>query len=143
MKPRRTLTSALTLPADTLAFIHGGPPGSPTAITKSVTTAEATSVPATADPDAETIRADMKTRRARPLRPPATSQNADPGNRRLPLLGAMRVPLTTRLQPGTAHALRRAHLEQRLNGLLPATQQEIVEAAVYEWLRQHGYFGAE
>ncbi len=46
-------------------------------------------------------------------------------------------PLTTRLQPATSAALKRAVLEQRLNGRNPATVQEIVEQAVGEWLAKH------
>lgn len=49
------------------------------------------------------------------------------------------VPITTRLQARTAEALRRAYLEQKLSRREPATQQEIIEAAVQEWLRQTGY----
>lgn len=49
------------------------------------------------------------------------------------------VPLTTRLMPATAEALRRAHLEQKLRRATPSTQQEIVEAAVTEWLRAHDF----
>lgn len=60
----------------------------------------------------------------------ATSLNMIP-----PLL----VPLTTRLQPRTANALRRAYLEQKLKGHTPATQQEIVETALEDWLRRHEY----
>jgi hypothetical protein len=55
------------------------------------------------------------------------------------LLGTVLVPLTTRLLPNTADALRRAYLEQKLKGRKPATQQEIVEAAVQGWLRKEGY----
>jgi hypothetical protein len=49
------------------------------------------------------------------------------------------VAITTRLQVRTADALRRAHLEQKLNRREPATQQEIIELAVHQWLRQYGY----
>jgi hypothetical protein len=57
------------------------------------------------------------------------------------LLGMSRrwVPLTTKLQPRTAAALKRAGLEQRLRGSDPATVQEIVEIAVADWLEQHDY----
>lgn len=48
------------------------------------------------------------------------------------------VPLTTRLTVQTAEALRRAYLQQKLAGRVPDTQQEIVEAALREWLRHHG-----
>ena len=49
------------------------------------------------------------------------------------------VPLTTRLRPATAQALRRAYLEQKLAGKHPDTQQEIVEAALHAWLAQMGF----
>jgi hypothetical protein len=49
------------------------------------------------------------------------------------------VPLTTRLQPSTAAALKRAGLEQKLRGEQPATVQEIAEEAIQEWLRDNGY----
>lgn len=49
------------------------------------------------------------------------------------------VAITTRLQARTADALRRAHLEQKLNRCEPATQQEIIELAVQQWLRTHSF----
>lgn len=52
---------------------------------------------------------------------------------------AFRVAITTRLKPRTAEALRRAHLEQKLNRRQPATQQEIIEEAVQRWLREHAF----
>lgn len=49
------------------------------------------------------------------------------------------VPLTTRLQPTTAAALKRAGLEQKLRGQSPGTVQEIAEEAIQSWLRDYGY----
>ena len=49
------------------------------------------------------------------------------------------VAITTRLQARTADALRRAYLEQKLNRLEPATQQEIIELAVQQWLRKNSF----
>lgn len=49
------------------------------------------------------------------------------------------VPLTTRLQPATSAALRRAYLERKLAGAENATQQEIVEEALQSWLRSAGF----
>ncbi len=49
------------------------------------------------------------------------------------------VAITTRLQARTAEALRRAYLEQKLNRREPATQQEIIEAALQTWLRKHAF----
>jgi hypothetical protein len=52
------------------------------------------------------------------------------------------VPLTTRLQPDTAEALRRVHLENKLNRVQPDSQQAIVEFALREWLTRHGFLSA-
>lgn len=49
------------------------------------------------------------------------------------------VPITTRLQARTAEALRRAYLEQKINRREPATQQEIIELALQEWLRTNAF----
>jgi hypothetical protein len=64
----------------------------------------------------------------------AVPQRPDPS-----ILQGLLVPLTTRLQPETADALRRAYLEQKLARKNPATQQEIVEAALRDWLKGHAY----
>jgi hypothetical protein len=49
------------------------------------------------------------------------------------------VPLTTRLSPSTATALKRAGLEQKLYGRNPSTVQEIAEIAIQNWLQENGY----
>jgi hypothetical protein len=51
-----------------------------------------------------------------------------------------KVPITTKLEYSTMQALRRAYLEQKLNHATPDTQQRIVEVAVRDWLRRHGFF---
>src|SRR5262249_9732335 len=52
------------------------------------------------------------------------------------------VSLTTRLSPPIAEALRRAALEQKLQRRKLHTQQEIVEAAVRDWLVRYGFLKA-
>ena len=49
------------------------------------------------------------------------------------------VPISTRLRPDIAHALRRASLERKLNRQSQNTVQQIVESALDHWLRDHGY----
>lgn len=49
------------------------------------------------------------------------------------------VAVTTRLHADTAEALRQAHLKQKLSRQEPATQQDIIETALRDWLGQHGY----
>jgi hypothetical protein len=49
------------------------------------------------------------------------------------------IPITVRLRPEIAGALKRASLERQLTGDDPFTQQEIVEQALEPWLRSGGY----
>ncbi|MFN9289512.1 MAG: hypothetical protein ACK6EB_15675 [Planctomyces sp.] len=77
---------------------------------------------------------------------PRASQDSDAGassnpeSRPAALSGGILVPITTRLQPLTAHLLRRAILQQRLAGRTPATVQEICEVAISRWLREQGFW---
>jgi hypothetical protein len=49
------------------------------------------------------------------------------------------IPVTVRLRPEIAGALKRASLERQLAGEELFTQQEIVEEALEPWLRNEGY----
>jgi hypothetical protein len=49
------------------------------------------------------------------------------------------VSVTIRFRQATAEALRRASLERKLAGVSPSSQQEMVELAVGEWLRDNDY----
>jgi hypothetical protein len=49
------------------------------------------------------------------------------------------VSITTRLTQATAEALRRASLERKLAGTTPSSQQEIIELAVSNWLRDNDF----
>ncbi len=51
------------------------------------------------------------------------------------------VPVTVRLQPHIAGALKRASLERELSGEAMHTQQEIVSRALEPWLKQEGFLG--
>lgn len=50
-----------------------------------------------------------------------------------------RVPLTTRCRPELASALKRASLQRQLSGAEPNRMQDILEVALEDWLRAHGY----
>jgi hypothetical protein len=50
-----------------------------------------------------------------------------------------RVPLTTRMRPEVASALKRASLTRQLKGKTPFTMQDIHEEALENWLREKGY----
>lgn len=68
-----------------------------------------------------------------PPRPPA-AKRPDPPR----LLATFLVPVTVRLRPEVASALKRASLERQLNGVETYTQQDIVEEALLPWLRAEG-----
>jgi hypothetical protein len=54
------------------------------------------------------------------------------------LLATLLVPVTVRLRPEIASALKRASLERQLNGIPTYTQQDIVEEALLPWLQAEG-----
>jgi len=54
------------------------------------------------------------------------------------LLANLLVPVTVRLRPEVASALKRASLERQLNGIETYTQQDIVEEALLPWLKAEG-----
>lgn len=47
--------------------------------------------------------------------------------------------VTTRLRPDTNALLTEAALRQKLKKTVPDTRQDIIEEALQEWLRRHGY----
>jgi len=49
------------------------------------------------------------------------------------------IPVTVRLRPEIAGALKRASLERQLAGEDVTTQQDLVELALEPWLRDNGY----
>lgn len=49
------------------------------------------------------------------------------------------IPVTVRLRPEIAGALKRASLERQLSGEEPYTQQDLVELALEPWLQSEGY----
>lgn len=65
---------------------------------------------------------------------PAAQKRPDPPQ----LLATLLVPVTVRLRPEVASALKRASLERQLNGVETYTQQDIVEEALLPWLRAEG-----
>ena len=140
MVERRSLGEAMLTP-DKLAFIHTGPPPeTPKVKAKPATTPdfetdkvpEAPLVKNTERSEVEPRRSGRRAARHSPVQPMAAYPEYQG-------LVNLLVPLTTRLQPATAAALRRAGLEQRLRGHLPATVQEIAEEAIATWLKDAGY----
>ncbi len=64
----------------------------------------------------------------------AAAKRPDPS----PLLATLLVPVTVRLRPEIASALKRASLQRQLNGFKTFTQQDIVEEALLPWLQAEG-----
>jgi hypothetical protein len=126
MTQRRSLTTALEITPQKLEFIRG---------TESLSNSQLPE-PHVTEPQqaAASPRKRNPVQQSKPRAELADATHAEPS-----LLGVLLVPLTTRLQPKTADALKRAYLEQKLKGRIPATQQEIIEAALQGWLRKEGY----
>ena len=51
------------------------------------------------------------------------------------------IPVTVRLRPEIAGALKRASLERQLDGEEVFSQQDLVENALEPWLREEGFLG--
>lgn len=121
MAERRSMNQALTLSPEKVAFIHHG-----------------------SSPDDANQRKDAASDSDATNKEASSRSTADHSQLNEPLVSStdippVLVPLTTRLLPDTAEALRRAHLEQKLRRRSPSTQQEIVEEAVCRWLTEKGY----
>jgi hypothetical protein len=142
-KGRRTLGEAAMLTPDKLAFIHGSPSQSsspPTSLQELPPTSKVQpvqSVLSEMEADTNSID-DIEPRSAnRSNRRISERERKEPS---LPFgMANYRIPLTTRLRPETAAALKRAGLEQRLNGKQPSTVQEIAEEAIVAWLKRSDY----
>ena len=50
-----------------------------------------------------------------------------------------RSPLSTKIRADYAAALKKASLQRQIDGVEPHTLQDILEAAIEPWLKQHGY----
>ena len=151
MTQRRSLTDALELTPDKLAFINGLPSDkrNPTvdrdhspiilpALEAEQGTVVGENVNLKDDVAFEPPR--IQRRRKSATAYSAATINKAPENHGAGMtLGNVLVALTTRLDQETALALKRASLEQRLRGLSPATVQEIVKQSVTYWLQSYGY----
>lgn len=136
MVKHRSLSNALLTP-EKIAFIKGEETDSGRIQKNDPSKREAPSDPAT---DLRSVEPNNVSQNIQPSRQTsATNDNALATTMASDDNDAYRVAITTRLTPQTAEALRRAYLEQKLNRRKPATQQEIVEAAVRGWLREHSY----
>jgi hypothetical protein len=145
MVERRTISDAVDLTPKLEAFIKTGIPPAPTQPMRPSEPASATSVPSETVVDMPTSTGGstrLRTRSRRTPRRADVNEGGEAESQTASLLGEMLVPLTTKLRRKTVHSLRRAYLEQKLNGQTPATQQEIIEEAVHEWLSRNGFLTA-
>jgi hypothetical protein len=134
MAERRSLGDALAMTPDKLAFIHGNAGKQQTVkVEAGVATENALS---------EQQVQKQTSRPRRPSRPRARASEAASAasiDSETPYIDQILVPLTTRIRPATANALKRVCLEQKLNRRKPDSAQEIVELALGHWLAQHGF----
>lgn len=146
MAERRGMGQALALTPEKMVFIQGGTgeaerprvstDGADPAASNGHPAEQVKSSPqpvASEDPDSSTTRP-RRSRASAAVRTGSATPVEQEG-----FYGTLLVPLTTRLQPTTADALRRACLEQKLARRTPHSQQEIVELAVTQWLRDHRF----
>ena len=135
MAERRSLTAGLedmggVDPEMARAFIaQEKPKPSPVQIVP-----EPAAVRAAETPDARVVADRVPTSSAK--RPAKSMAQKRPDNSRL--LATLLVPVTVRLRPEIASALKRASLERQLNGFETFTQQDIVEDALVPWLKSEG-----
>jgi hypothetical protein len=136
MVERRSMGEAMTVNQKAVSFIKSGIPGDAVAPLDEDKKSAGDLRPQPEEPrTAET----HVLRRGRPRQKSARVRAHDQRPDGNTLLDGVLLPITTRLHHRTVQALRRAYLEQKLNHLEPSTQQEIIEVAVHEWLRRHGY----
>jgi hypothetical protein len=143
MIKRRSMGTALELNSDKLAFIQGEKavvggdtqPEKPPAMDRSLDKPE----PAGQEAGPSSPRVRRRGRRPKMAPPEPLVGPEILGRNYVGDFPPLLVSLTTRLSPGTAEALRRAALEQRLQRRRPHTQQEIVEVAVRHWLTINGF----
>lgn len=155
---RRTLGAALDMTDEKMAFIKGGlpavvPPIASPDMKKQTETVvelresqeikvESPQPSPTREQHEETITdpqplpIPQTPRRSRLRNSRRDQANAEEG---MPGMANLLIPLTTRLSPATATALKRAGLEQKLYGRKPSTVQEIAEEAIKSWLDTEGY----
>lgn len=154
MAERRGLGQAMNLSPDKLAFITGRtttvPAGEPPAVavaTASVPEQAVSERGQEASDDGElpetTTSGPVAPKPRRPNRqrntPTSRHDDLDVATEPAGLCGSIKIPLTIRLNPQTADALRRACLEQKLARRTPNSQQEIAEIAISGWLRDQGH----
>jgi hypothetical protein len=144
VKARRTLGEAAMLTPDKLAFIHGSPSQSSSPPSPSRQETSPTNKMQPVQPSLDEAESDIEpTEDLEPRSANRSSRRTIEKERKeqaLPFgMENYRIPLTTRLRPETAAALKRAGLEQRLNGKQPFTVQEIAEEAIVAWLKRSDY----
>ena len=145
MVERRGMGQALALTPEKMAFIQGGAETiEPPAALRHQADAEVGTGRQAPQPSVapQAVASDETTVPPRPRRSRASADTRtilDHPGESDGFYGPLLVPLTTRLQPKTADALRRACLEQKLARRTPNTQQEIVELAVAQWLKEQRF----
>jgi len=95
--------------------------------------------------ESTTVEFQTSSEREKPATPKksATTTQRSPKKKPTRLQPVGLIPVTIRLRPEIAGALKRASLERQLNGEETFTQQELVENALEPWLMEEGYISGE
>lgn len=135
MADRRSLGDALTMSPEKLAFIQGGE-SNPTPKVVEVRKKETeTTIDVTLGEEPKEATKTPRIRR-RHKRPEADFSMPNANE----VLDEVLIPLTTRLPHRLIQSLRRICLEKRLRHSKPDSIQEIVEAALEDWLEKQPEF---
>jgi hypothetical protein len=130
MAERRSIGDALAMTPDKLAFIHGNGGERQTAKVETAIARENAIAEQPVQKETSRPRRAARPRAAAPTASAITSLDSE-----TPYIDQILVPLTTRIRPGTANALKRVCLEQKLNRRKPDSAQEILS----HWLAQNGF----
>ncbi len=144
-KARRTMEDVVEMNPAALEFIKGGGSGAP--VESKLKSKKTNPVRAERDGDSSDEEQMVEGNKVKPKKgqvtrayrskqtqpPPEANSNLGFG------LNNLLVPIATRLRPATAAALKRAGLEQKLNGQEPSSLQEIIELAIQRWLRDNRF----
>lgn len=134
---RRSLGDALSDPK-AQAFIHAGAMAAPAVAKTEPKIAEKTLSESPAnEPDTGRGGDESEIDAAAPAR--RRKRREAPIRQIEPVSTDLLVPLTTRVRRSIADGIERAYMEHRLRKLTPSTKQEIVEAALQEWLAANGF----
>lgn len=138
MRERRSLAEALDLPSKAIEFIKHGLPSTEQQQTAAQVNFEDNQIREIPEEPATLVELDSTSESPKKTRPKKDKAVRTDASEPMPLTTPA-VSITIRFKQMTAEALRRASLERKLVGISPSSQQDMVELAVSEWLKDNEY----